>query len=40
MDDVKSAVAAFHEGAKKATTPHDAKILRDFAKKLRASINS
>jgi len=40
MDDVKSAVAAFHEGAKKAATPHDAKMLKDFAKKLRASINS
>jgi len=37
MDNVKEAINCFHEAAKKAKTPHDAKILKDFAKKLRAS---
>ena len=40
LDDVKTAVSLFHEAAKKATTPNDAKILKDFAKKLRASLQN
>jgi len=40
LNDVKQSVTLFHEAAKKATSPMDAKNLRDFAKKLKASLNS